>query len=371
MKIFFYPVLFLLGFFTLANAQTNDNYPQWQHPILQQLSAGSKNVIPFYNKDSTTFVTVSAIDKMQKKIYWFDCYGYYFDAVPITETNIQAIIKKDITAFKYYDLITTDYIKIIIKSRDNLQDNGNAAKFTPYEKQVLQIDDSIKFPSTLKKLIELDKQKLSVERQIREFHSINPTKIKEDTIFSKTLGLQYGSMITTYQEQDTITTYYNRMAFEPVYKAVLNHNNATITYYNRGEQLVDVIKINKSKTSILLNEKTDVFLIYRGWLELQRYGILDQIKNLKVAQQAHIKSHKKEDEFLFANTSFQTVLSYTNQVLKIINYNIDYLTTVDRGFVSQCLKKQYQQTSNSLTASEGQLSTFERGNKFYELSDAR
>lgn len=186
MRLFF-SLLMLLGSFCSAQAQANTAYPQWQHPVLQQLRAGSKNIIPFYNKDSTAFITVSIIDNSQKVIYWFDCYGYYFDAVSIGNGNIEAIVKKTVTAFKYYNLITADYLKVIVNARSNLQSNGKAAKFTAYQKQLLQIDDSIQFPSTLKKLIELDKQKLSVERQVREFNSIRPDKIKADTVFGKPL----------------------------------------------------------------------------------------------------------------------------------------------------------------------------------------
>lgn len=373
MKIFFYPALFLLGFFTIANAQTNNNYPQWQHPILKELRTGSKTLTPFYNKDSTAFVTVSVIDKKEKKIYWFDCFGYYFDAVPISNENLQALIAKKITAFKYYDLITTNYLTTITKARANFQSNGNKAIFTVYEKQLLQIDDSIKFPSTLKKLIELDKQKLSIERQIREFHSINPTKIKEDTAFSKTLSLQYGSMQTTYQDGDSITTYYNRIALEPVYKAVLNNSAASVKYFNRGNQLIDEIQFDISKIELLREEKTDIFLLYRGWLEMQRYEIIESIADIQTAKKelTQSKSDIGKSEFINTSNSYQSLLNYASQLLKSTNYKIDYLTTIDRGFVSQCLKQQYRQTSNSLSANEAYLSTFTRGNKFYELTDAR
>ena len=372
MKVF-YSILILIGFSFTAFAQTNNNYPQWQHPVLQQLRDNSKNLIPFYNKDSTAFVTVSVLDKQQKTIYWFDCFGYYFDAVPISDKNSQAIIAKKITAFKYYDLINTEYLNTITKARTNFQSNGNKASFTAYEKQLLQIDDSIKFPSTLKKLIELDKQKLSVERQIREFHSINPTKIKEDTIFSRTLALQYGSMETSYQQGDSITTYYNRIALEPVYKAVLNNSTASVKYFNRGNQLIDEIQFDSTKIELLRIEKTDVFLLYRGWLEMKRYNIIESIVDIKAATKElnESKSFIDQPQFINVSNSFKSLLNYSSQLLKATNYKIDYLTTIDRGFVSQCLKNQYQQTTNSLTAGEAYLSTFTRGNKFYELTDAR
>lgn len=369
----FYSIIILISLFFVGFAQSNKSYPQWQHPILQQLRANSKNLIPFYNKDSMAFVTVSVLDKQKKTIYWFDCFGYYFDAVPINDKNSQALIAKKITAFKYYDLINTEYLNTITKARANFQSNGNKAIFTMYEKQLLQIDDSIKFPSTLKKLIELDKQKLSVERQIREFHSINPTKIIEDTTFSKTLSLQYGSMQTTYQNGDSITTYYNRIALEPVYKAVLNNSTASIKYLNRGNQLIDEIQFDNSKIELLRKEKTDVFLLYRGWLELQHFNIAENIKaiNETIMDNNKGKSIKSQVQFVNTNNSLLILLSYSNQFLATTNYKIEYLTTIDRGFVSQLLRKQYQQVTNSLTANEAYLTTFTRGNKFYELTDAR
>lgn len=373
MKLFFYAVLFFLGYTFQAGAQQNTNYPQWQHPVLQQLRAGSKTLIPFYNKDSTRFVTVSVIDNKQKIIYWFDCYGYYFDAVPIGDINLQAVVKKNITAFTYYAFLTTDYLKKIAAARSNLQTNGNAAKFTADEKHLLQIDDSIKYPSSLKKLIELDKQKLSVERQIREFFSITPHKIKWDTLFSRTIVLPYGSMQTTWEQEDTLTTYYNRLAVEPVYKAILNHQGATITYFNRGGQLIDEVPINKGKISLLFTEKTDVFLLYRGWLEMQRFNSIESLRNIKSSAKEFTKAHKNISAAKVVNkkSSYQSLLAYTKQLLKITDYKINYLTTIDRNFVSQCLRNQYQQISNTLSAEQGRLSAFARGNKYYELPDAR
>lgn len=354
-------------------AQNTQNYPQWQHPILQELRKESKTLVPFYNKDSTAFITISVIDTKQKAIYWFDCFGYYFDAVSIGDANIAAIKNKNITAFKYYDLITTEYLKTITKARINLQTNGSAALFTKYETQLLLINDSVKYPSSLKKLIELDKQKLSIERQMREFHSLSPRKLKEDTVFSKTLALQYGAMETSFKNGDSITTYYNRIALEPVYKAVLNHTNASIVYYNRGNQKIDSIQFEAEKVALLRNEKTDVFLLYRGWLEMNRYNIVKNIADIKTAINELAKQKTKIEKAQFANTtnSLSYLLEYSNKFLKTTDYKIDYLTTVDRGFVTQCLKQQYKQTKNTLTAGDAILSTFTRGNKFYELTDMR
>ena len=54
---------------TFPTYSQTGNYPQWQHPILQQLRVNSKNLIPYYKKDSTAFVTVSVVDKKEKIIY--------------------------------------------------------------------------------------------------------------------------------------------------------------------------------------------------------------------------------------------------------------------------------------------------------------
>jgi RHS repeat-associated protein len=374
MKVYYGFLCFIICFTSKLQAQTKTEvYPQWQHPILQELRKESKNLIPFYNKDSTAFITIAVIDRKQKAIYWFDCFGYYFDAVPISEANITALNNEAITAFKYYDLITSEYLKTITKARINFQANGNVALFTKYENQLLQINDSIKFPSTLKKLIELDKQKLSIERQIREFHSQNPKKLKDDTTFSKTLALQYGAMETSFNNGDSITTYYNRIALEPVYKAILNYNNASIIYYNRANQKIDSIQFEDKKVAILRKEKTDVFLLYRGWLELNRFNMLNNFSAIKTAMKEIAKQESKIDKAQFASTknSMQYLLNYTNQLVRIADYKIDYLTTVDRGFVTQCLKQQYRLSTNYLSAGAAYLSTFARGEKFYELTDMR
>ena len=364
--------ILLLCFSLKSVSQTADGkYSRGQHPLLLRLKTGDKNLIPFYSKDTTAFIMLSVIDKLQNKIFWFDSYGYYFDAVPISKQNIESINQKKITAFKYYDFITSEYIKTINKARNNLQTNGNSAKFTTYEKQLLQIDDTVYFPSTLKKLIELDKQKLSVERQIREFHSPNPKYIIEDTAIAKTLNSNYGSMETRY-ESDTTTTYYNRTALQPVYKAVLNHQSATISYYNRRDELVDKLQVNKNNLDVLFKDKTDVFLLYRGWLEIQRFNIVENIGKINISISEFNKTQQAITASQYINTSgtFQSLINYSTQLLKITDSKIDYLTTIDRGFISQCLRAQYISSSNTTSVTDG-ISTLIRGNKFYELSDAR
>lgn len=94
MRIFLYTTLFLFGFITSGSAQTNRNFPLGQHPLLQQARAGVKDLTPFYNKDSTAFVTASVIDSKRKMLYWFNCYGYIFDSVPIADENARAITNK-------------------------------------------------------------------------------------------------------------------------------------------------------------------------------------------------------------------------------------------------------------------------------------
>lgn len=350
-------------------SQTAGDYPQWQHPVLKGLKTNNQ-LVPFYQTGNTAFINLSVVDKKQNCIYWFDRYGYYFDAVPLNDNNMQAILSKKISPFTYYDLITTAYLETIIKARNNLQANGKAARFSPYERQLLRIDDSLNHNTTLKKLIELDRQKLSVERQIREFHSIDPVKIRQDSITGKTLSLPYGAMETS-QGENAVTIYYNQVALSPVYKAVLDHKTSSICYYNRSGQLIDELQPGREKAGLILREKTDVFLLYRGWLEMERFAILANISEINRDMQQLNQSKAGINQYAAAQSTYQFLLEYAHQFLMVADYKISYTTTIDRSFVSQCLKEQYRQASPASGAEEGHISVFSRGNKRYELTDAR
>jgi RHS repeat-associated protein len=344
-----------------SNAQTDDHkYPMGQHPILKKAKAFSKNVISFSKKDTAMFIQTVVIDKPTKKIYWFDCFGLFFDALPISDNGIQAINKKLISPFAYYDTVIFQYIGNIEKGKLNLQTNGKRAKFTPYEKQLLQIDDTTKFPTIFSKLLDLDKQKLSVERSLVEYHSISPRYIDKDENSFKTIGISYGILNSNYK--DTTFTYLNSIALQPIYKAILNGKNGTIDYYNRNEQLVDEIQINKNKVSNLLQQKTDPFLLYRYWLEMNRTNFIEAIKeNQKVINVSSSPNDRK-------NFVIQKLF------LKVIDYRINYFTTVDYQFVLQNLYKDFLPITSPAPPpppSEGTMGTVIRGSKMYELTDPR
>jgi RHS repeat-associated protein len=362
--------LFFCQNFSSTAQNANKDYAKWQHPVLQQLRANDKNIVPFYNKDSTAFVTVSAIDTKQNMIYWFNCYGYYFDAVPISEENKTALLKKTISPFKYYNLITSQYIKAVNIGRKKLQANGNNAKFTAYEKQLFQIDDTLKFPSTLTKLIDLDKQVLSVEMQLLQFNGTSPKYIKKDTSYNKTMDIKYGTVQTSYLP-DTTSIYYNRIAIAPVYKAIVNHKKASIAYYSRKEELIEELQLNKTRLNSLLKEKTDVFLLYRGWLEMQRFYISETIANcktnLKQNTRTGTEASSKSATTTKEKSAYQSMLKYANTLLQTVDIKIDYATNLDEEFVTQVIREEYEPT----IPPEPVVSTMTRGNKKYELTDHR
>lgn len=341
-------------------AQTDDRkYRMGQHPVLKKAKAFSKDVLAFSKNDTTQFIQTVVIDKPTKKIYWFDCFGLFFDALPISDNGIEGITKKWISPFAYYDTIIFSYIHNIDKARKNLQVNGKRAKFTSYEKQLFQIEDTSRFPTIFSKLIDLDRQKLSVEQSLVEFHSYNPKYIDKKEIVYKTLDIKYGILNSNYK--DTTFTYYNSIALQPIYKAVLNGKDGTIDYYNRNEQLIDEIQIKKDKVSNLLQQKTDPFLLYRYWLELNRSNFTEAIKeNQKVINVSSSPNDKK-------NFIVQKLL------LKVIDYRIDYFTTVDYQFVQQTLYKDFLPITNPAPPppNEGSTTTITRGNTMYELTDPR
>ncbi len=147
------PFLFLLLCIgTVVSAQNYEDGLDFRYD-LASLGLQPKDIITFYKKDTSAFITKCILDTVHKKIHYFHCYRGLFATMHISTPDMQAVLEKKVTPFEYFNLVKIANANFIESVKENLQDNGSNAKFTAEEKQYLQIDDSVKFPSTLKQII--------------------------------------------------------------------------------------------------------------------------------------------------------------------------------------------------------------------------
>ena len=75
------------------------------------------------------------------------------------------------------------------------------------------------------------------------------------------------------------TVYYNIDPTSDVAKIILYKKAAGQFYIqNRSSEIIDSVAIQPEKYDLLQKEKTDVFLLHRGWLEMQWQGTLSAIR---------------------------------------------------------------------------------------------
>ncbi len=354
------PFLFLmLCISTVVSAQGYEDGLDFRGD-LYDLGLQAKDIVIFDKKDTSAFITKCYLDTAHKQIHYFHCYGGLFGTMHISPPDMQAVLEKEITPFEYFNLVTIANLHFIQNAKENLQDNGSNAKFTADEKQYLQIDDSVKFPSTLSKLLSLDKKLADIETQFIQFNSVQPKYIKRKRIYYNTFFCEYGEMIVGHV-RDSIATFYNKIDAQPVYKAILDIRKATIDYYDRSNEIIDEIEINKNKVVLLATEKFDVFALYRAWLEWKRQNIAEAIEQTK--KQATVPAIKK---YALNELATQT------KMLSDLDNKIFYLSNADIEYVRQRLRRKFGPLFAPFDPQETARMTYETvGEKTYELRDHR
>jgi RHS repeat-associated protein len=351
---------FLLLMFCINTSASAQNYYDVSECRSHLPRLKPTDIVNFPKKDSNAFVTSCTLDTVSKTLYYYHCYGGLFCSMSISKPDMHAILAKKITPFEYYDLVISFDVNIIEKVKNNLEANGSNAKFTSFEKQNLQIDDSVKFPSTLTKLLELDEQLVNLEVQVTKFHSVQPKYIKRDRSYYNTLGEEYGKM-EIWRLSDSVVTFYNHLDAQPVYKAMLDLKKSALYFYNRSDELIDKIEINKNKIALLINEKFDVFALYRMWLEWKRQSIAEAIEETK-----------KEGRVAEKKQYALNVLSEQSKMLYALDYKIEYFTNADKQYVLQKLRRQFGAIFAPSDPQEtGRMIYQTTGDKEYELTDHR
>jgi RHS repeat-associated protein len=259
-------ILFLISL--TGNAQSDIQQDTRVDPLLKQVDAKRPGLAMFTRKaNGSQYVNMAVLDDSTHMLIWFTCHGQTFDVVKLSDDVYIKIKAGDLNPFNYYKDYFFDLLSYIRLA---------AARFRQEGQAVLNDTGSIyhrvyAYPpvqqarSTLQKEVAMEKVMSDLCLRLSLFDSRTPRHLHSSDSFQLRLQLA-GKMI---REGDT-TTYYNTNPLSSASRVVLSKQTpGKMFIYDRQGQLADSVPLKAGKYGALLNEKEDVFLLYRGWLELQ------------------------------------------------------------------------------------------------------
>ncbi|RFM27496.1 RHS repeat domain-containing protein [Deminuibacter soli] len=207
----------------------------------------------------------------------------------------------------------------------------------------------------------------SVLLRMAYFNCIAPTLLFNDQPFSidaKRLG--------TMEKSEDSTVYHNIEPFSAANKIILYKTAPGKLYvYNRQQQSTDSVPLLTDKYNLLLKEKTDVFLLYRGWFELQWQDAMESAAQL-IKKNAVPDS--SGDVYRFAyKQDVSANLKALYARMNAIDLKIEELIVPESKVVEQAVYDQFKGETSEITylpgLGAGYTFTAVRGQKVYELTN--
>lgn len=360
---------FYFLFLTLLFSATS--FGQTQN-IIERVINKDPTLSIYKAKDGGNYVVAAAIDKQTHISYLLSCFGQIVDSTHIADGDYEFILNKKSTPFKHYNAICDKILELANTAKGQLRKNGKINTKWQYASLISEYLPALKTsPSSLQKIIFFDDlcQSYLVSKWL--VNNPNPKYFTEDTatLYTKFDKVKAGTMLL---KTDT-TIYYNQNNIARAYKAILLNKNAKLFYYDRDNILIDSLPLNPKKVSVVIKQKTDVFLLYRGWLEMQKQSIEEGIR---ILDSTNRKYPNTLVQFADNKTSnIDEIIFEAKQSLARTIYNISVASIPDPKAIATFLHEEYKNVEvnkSLLTALDiGYISTFTRGNKIYELTDHR
>lgn len=251
-----------------SKAQT-DIQQDWRvDSLLKQAGAKRPGLTMFGGKaNRDKYVNMSVLNDSTRTLTWLTCYGQAFDAVKLTDDVFNEIKSYTLDPFDYYKDFSFNQLSFIRMAATALRQKGETAlKDTgAIYYRVYTCAPVQQGRSTLQKEVAMEKMMSDRYLQFSLFYARTPQRLIPNDSFQLRLRLA-GKMI---QKGDT-TIYYNTNPLSSAARIVLNKQvPGKMFVYDRQGQLADSVPLKAGKYAALLNEREDVFLLYRGWLELQ------------------------------------------------------------------------------------------------------
>lgn len=379
----YFSLLFLLFLFAGAQAQqTFRDYPYWSHPVIKKLEQHQPGVLAF-TRDGSNLVNLCIADTSAGIAYFISQYGFVFDTLHLVaadEKEIRLDIKKA-NPFHWYETRITQYLPVLEEAKKFLRENGNDFKrASSIQQKVLTLSAVKQASSTLAKLLAIEEYERESRGVLLHFNWC--IHCPEDSSVQHRVqeGKKPGSLIIQGNLDSGYSEFINKDILSGIRKARLEHRTGMISYYDWRNQVVDSFLIKKSKVSLLVQEKADVFVLYRTWLEWDLQNLNASIPAWQyVSNYSFLKSERSFEYagFIHKKSSTTTLLNLKKERKKVLA-TIKLLAGPDEVLFSTLIAypryKPFQKETrqwNSLTGTWTVSSSFTRGQKHYELTDHR
>ncbi|WP_207515435.1 RHS repeat domain-containing protein [Longitalea luteola] len=363
-------LLLLISFailFLHAFTQTNVQRDYRVSPILKQALASKSGYYIYGRAGTARFINIAVLNQSTHTLYWFTCHGRLFDSTKLTNQEIEQVTSKQLDPFVLYQNICDKYLANISTVKDIYRvygDNELFDRLNPNYRALFAMESIRTAKTPLQKLMVLENVRKGILAQLAYMNCVNPFGLTDNPLY-KTNKEQAGSIIQTKDS----TLYYNVDPTSAIRRISLHKKYPEKLFvYNRLSELIDSMPVLPEKYNLLLKEKTDVFLLYRGWLELQWQQAMSNVRRParadisdgRLYSQANINNEKEIEKVLY------------NQ-LNAINTKINLLISPEAKNIEQAVYETYKNEASEISyiplLGIGYSLTQTRGQKEYELTN--
>jgi hypothetical protein len=257
--------------------QTNVQQDPRVNLILKSAFASKSGYYIYGRTGASGFINIAVLNQTSRILCWFTCHGRLFDSTKLTNQELEQVTSKHLDPFILYQNICDKYLAYIAAAKDIYRLFGDVQLFDKLYSnyRTLFAMETVQAAKTpLQKLIAIENVGKKILIQLAYLNCGSPFGLHDNPLY-KVSKDQVGTMIQTKDS----TVYYNIDPTSTVAKICLYKKSARQLYIqNRFSEIIDSVAIQPEKYDLLQKEKTDVFLLYRGWLEMQWKGALSAIR---------------------------------------------------------------------------------------------
>jgi RHS repeat-associated protein len=348
--------LLCLFSFTQINIQQDQRVNQ----ILKSALAAKSGYCIYGRTTASRFINIAVLNQASHTLCWFTCHGRLFDSTKLTAREFEQVTSKQLDPFTLYQTICDSYLADMATGRELYRIFGDKQSFDSLNSRyhaLFSMETVQAAKTSLQKLIAIENAEKKILTQLAYLNCANPSTLSHDPLYA-TNKEQAGIMVKT----NDCTVYYNIDPTSAVAKISLYKKSAGQFYIqNRSSETIDSVAIQPEKYDLLQKEKTDVFLLYRGWLEMQWQGALSAItrQSAGLYNQVNVQNDKEVKELY-------------NQ-LNAIGAKINQLNSPEAKSIEQAIYDTYKKETSEISyiplLGIGYSLTQTRGAKEYELTN--
>lgn len=369
-------VLFITIFHLSAGAQTEIQKDMRADLILKQVAANVPGLKMYNRKDKHAgYVNMAVLDERKHQLKWFTCYGLGFDSVQLNNDEYNQLTRGTIDPFIFYYNHCYENLARIEQAEALYRLKGNAAlKDSSWNNQVVFNAEPVKSAaSNLQKLMAIEHMMKKICRQLCLFDSRRPSSLSGS---AGDTGRTWRQLAGVMMRKADSTEYYNTDPLAAPARIVLRRQFPNKLFiYDREGSMLDSLPLKEGKYASLLAEKEDVFLLYRGWLELQW-------QQVTAAGQQYVERLNKQHTGLYNATlvtenrqQILRALGGLQEIQNSINEKISSMIVPNKRYTEQILADTYKDETSEISYLPGlgfaYSRSYTRGNKIYEQTDHR